>query len=97
MPPADAPIPAAGPVRGARPLEPVPPTPDPRSDALLRLVRVVERLRAPDGCPWDLEQTVESLAPSLIEEAHELVEAIETGDMRGAVEEAGDLLMGSCC
>ncbi len=94
MPPADPQSAQAGPARGPRPLEPVPATPDRRSDALLRLVRVVERLRAPDGCPWDLEQTVESLAPSLVEEAHELVEAIETGDARGTVEEAGDVLMG---
>ncbi|QDU66509.1 nucleoside triphosphate pyrophosphohydrolase [Engelhardtia mirabilis] len=76
-----------------RPLEPVPSTPDPRTDQLLRLIRIVERLRAPDGCPWDREQTVESLAPTLIEEAHEFVEAIESGNSRACEEEAGDVLL----
>lgn len=78
---------------GPRPLEPVPLTPDARATALLRLIRIVERLRAPDGCPWDREQTLRSLAPTLIEEAHELVEAIETGDVRAECEEAGDVLL----
>jgi len=76
-----------------RPLEPVPLCGEPRADALRRLIAIVDRLRAPDGCPWDREQTVESLAPSLIEEAYEAVEAIERGDDGGAAEEAGDLLM----
>lgn len=68
----------------------------PRSDrveALDRLLGIVDRLRDPGGCPWDREQTVESMAAFVIEEGHELVEAIERGDDRGAVEEAGDLLM----
>ncbi len=51
----------AGSGGSGRPLEPVPPTPDPRTDELLRLIRIVERLRAPDGCPWDREQTLRSL------------------------------------
>ncbi|MEO0652391.1 MAG: MazG family protein, partial [Planctomycetota bacterium] len=79
--------------RAGRPLELVPTTPDPRTDALLRLIRIVERLRAPDGCPWDREQTLRSLAPTLIEEAHELVEAIEQGNARAEAEEAGDVLL----
>lgn len=80
--------------RSPRPLEPVPATPDARTDAILRLVRVVERLREPvHGCPWDLAQTVESLAPTLIEEAHEFVEAVETGNAAAQVEEAGDVLL----
>ena len=69
-------------------------TGDARVDALARLVAVIDRLRDPEGgCPWDLEQTVESIAPSAVEEAHELVEAIEQGDEAGAVEEAGDVLL----
>ena len=64
---------------------------DPRLVAYARLLGVVDRLREPDGCPWDLEQSVESLGPSLVEEAHEIVEAVETGDVRGQVEEVGDL------
>lgn len=83
-----------GPAKSAgRPLEAPPPTGDARLDALARLLAIVDRLRAPDGCPWDREQTVDSLAPSLIEEAHECVEAVERRDERGTVEEAGDLLM----
>ncbi|MEM7310967.1 MAG: nucleoside triphosphate pyrophosphohydrolase [Planctomycetota bacterium] len=76
-----------------RPLEPTHESGEPRLDALARLLAIVDRLRAPDGCPWDREQTVASMAPSLIEEAHELVEAIETESEAGTVEEAGDLLM----
>jgi len=76
-----------------RPLEGVPTTGEPRVDALYRLLAIVDRLRAPDGCPWDKKQTTLSMAPSLIEEAHELVEAIEAGADGATVEEAGDLLM----
>ena len=78
-----------------RPLEEPEPTGEARADALRRLIAIVDRLRDPeDGCPWDLEQTLESIAPHHIEEAHELVEAIETKDDEHVVEEAGDLLMG---
>jgi MazG family protein len=76
-----------------RPLEALRPTGDARLDALAKLIAIVDRLRAPDGCPWDLEQSVQSMAPSLVEEAHELVEAIDRRDDAGSVEEAGDLLM----
>ena len=77
-----------------RPFEPPPPTGEPRADALRNLVAIVDRLRDPEaGCPWDLAQTVESLAPSAIEEAHELVEAVEAGRADNVIEEAGDLLM----
>ena len=58
-----------------------------------RLLGVVDRLRAPDGCPWDLAQTEASLAPCVIEEAHELAEAIEGGSIEDAVEEVGDVLL----
>lgn len=77
-----------------RPLETPAATGDARLDALATLLAVIDRLRAPDGCPWDLEQTLGSLAPSAIEEAHELVEAIETQqDDATCAGEAGDLLM----
>jgi tetrapyrrole methylase family protein/MazG family protein/ATP diphosphatase len=76
-----------------RPPEEPAPTGEPRTDGLRRLLAVVDRLRAPDGCPWDLEQTVASLAPSLVEEAFEAVEAIEAGDDEAVREELGDLLM----
>lgn len=79
-----------------RPLEESDATGDERLDAVARLLAIVDRLRAPDGCPWDREQTVASMAPSLVEEAFEAVEAIDhvakNGD-DGAVEELGDLLM----
>ncbi len=79
---------------GPRPLAPPRPTGDATLDALAELLAIVARLRAPQGgCPWDLEQTTISLAPSLVEEAHELVDALEVGDVRDAIEEAGDLLM----
>lgn len=76
-----------------RPLEEPRPTGDARLDAIARVLAIVDRLRAPDGCPWDLEQTVASLAPSLVEEAHEAVEAIDQKDDRATKEELGDLLL----
>src|SRR5262245_341690 len=60
---------------------------------LLDLVRVMDRLRSPGGCPWDAEQTHRSLVTYLIEEAYELVEAIESGDRNHLREELGDLLL----
>lgn len=57
------------------------------------LVEVVEALRGPDGCPWDKEQTPLTLTQYAIEEAHELVEAIESGDQAEVVEELGDCLL----
>lgn len=76
-----------------RPFDEPPTTGDARLDPMRRLLAIVDRLRAPDGCPWDREQTLHSLTPSLLEEAHEVVDAIETGDEAGTVEESGDLLM----
>jgi XTP/dITP diphosphohydrolase len=60
---------------------------------LLDLVAVMDRLRSPGGCPWDAEQTHQSLAPYLLEEAHETLEAIETAQRAGLIEELGDLLL----
>jgi XTP/dITP diphosphohydrolase len=60
---------------------------------LLDLVAAMDRLRSPGGCPWDAEQTHESLVPYLVEEAHELVEAIESGDRTHMAEELGDVLL----
>lgn len=76
-----------------RPLEEPRPTGDPRLDAVARVLAIVDRLRAEDGCPWDREQTVASMAPSLVEEAHEAVEAIDHRDDRATREELGDLFM----
>lgn len=63
---------------------------------LLDLVAVMDRLRSPGGCPWDAEQTHESLTPYLMEEAHEVIEAIEHPggpDRAHLLEELGDLLL----
>lgn len=57
-----------------------------------RLVRTMWRLRQPDGCPWDREQTHRSITKHMVEEAYEAVEAIEAGDVEHMVEELGDLL-----
>jgi MazG family protein len=56
-------------------------------------VELMARLRAPGGCPWDRKQTAESLKPYVIEEAYEVVAAIEHGDPREICEELGDLLL----
>ena len=60
---------------------------------LLDLVAVMDRLRSPGGCPWDAEQTHESLVKYLIEESHEAAEAIESGDRDHIREELGDVLL----
>jgi XTP/dITP diphosphohydrolase len=60
---------------------------------VLDLVAVMDRLRSPGGCPWDAEQTHESLVKYLIEEAHEAAEAIRSGDRDHMVEELGDVLL----
>ena len=68
---------------------------DPNDDArtVEDLRAIMARLYGPGGCPWDGEQTHESLRGSLIEEAYEAVEAIDRGDLAGLREELGDLLM----
>ena len=59
---------------------------------LEELIAVLAQLRAPGGCAWDIDQTHESLVQYLIEETHELVEAIETGNRDDMIEELGDVL-----
>src|SRR5262245_1996437 len=56
------------------------------------LVEMMAKLRAPDGCPWDREQTFATLSPMLIEEAYEVIEAAESGDWDELRDELGDLL-----
>ena len=60
---------------------------------LLDLIRIQARLRAPGGCPWDAEQTHETLARHLLEETHELLEAIDAADSDAIRDELGDLLL----
>ena len=62
-------------------------------EPLAELRAVIARLRAPDGCPWDREQTHASLAPAILEEAYEVTAAIRAGDDQNLREELGDLLL----
>lgn len=57
------------------------------------LVKIVKLLRAPGGCPWDREQTHESIKRNLIEEGYELIEAIDGGNPRKMADESGDLML----
>jgi len=57
------------------------------------LPNIVRRLRAPDGCPWDREQTHSTLNANLIEEAYEVLEALDEDDMKALAEELGDLML----
>lgn len=61
--------------------------------ALQELINIVAQLRSPDGCPWDLAQTPETLTPYVIEEAYEVVDAIKSGNQAAIAEELGDLLL----
>ena len=63
------------------------------TDALGRLVDIMHKLRAPGGCPWDREQTHETLRPYLLEEAYEVLDAIDQADMDALRDELGDLLL----
>ncbi len=60
---------------------------------LEELIQVVAKLRAPDGCPWDREQTHQSLRPNMLEEAYEAVDAIDENNMPHLREELGDVLL----
>jgi len=60
---------------------------------LQRLVEVMDTLRSPGGCPWDGEQTHESLVKYLLEESYEFVDSLESGDRAGMREELGDILL----
>ena len=59
---------------------------------LPKLIELMNRLLAEDGCPWDREQTLQTLRPYLLEESHECVEAIDSGDAAHHCEELGDVL-----
>ena len=62
-------------------------------DPFARLVAIMRMLRAPDGCPWDLEQNYDSLKKYLVEEAYEVIEAIDDRDFDQLAEELGDLML----
>jgi MazG family protein len=76
---------------GGPPKRPVPPQ---WLAQIETLMQVVDTLRGAGGCPWDAKQTVESLTPHLIEECHEMADAVARGNMAETCEELGDLLMG---
>jgi tetrapyrrole methylase family protein/MazG family protein len=85
-----------GPSRADDLLAHVPEGPVPSSQdgqRLLDLVKVMARLRAPGGCPWDAEQTHRTLARHLLEETHELLEAIDADDADAIRDELGDVLL----
>ena len=64
------------------------------TEELARLLDIMARLRRPgDGCPWDLEQTIDTIKPNLIEEAYEALDAMESGNRAHLTEELGDLLL----
>ncbi|MHA3705037.1 MazG family protein [Jatrophihabitans sp. YIM 134969] len=65
----------------------------PAGEALLAAAAVMDRLRSPGGCPWDAEQTHASLAPYLVEETYETLDALEAGDLDALREELGDVLL----
>jgi tetrapyrrole methylase family protein / MazG family protein len=62
-------------------------------DPFRRFVYIMERLQGPGGCPWDLEQTHESLKPYMLEEAYEVLDAIDQGDFSELEEELGDVML----
>lgn len=64
-----------------------------RRDSFAALIDIIARLRGPDGCPWDREQTHLSLKPTLVEECYEVLEAVDEEDDEKLCEELGDLLM----
>src|SRR5574337_4494 len=63
------------------------------AEAIEKLLAIMARLRGPDGCPWDREQTLKTLRPYVLEETYEVLEAIDGGDAREHCEELGDLLL----
>ena len=59
----------------------------------VKLLEIVETLRGPDGCPWDKEQTHESLLPYFLEEAYEVIESVDDKDWKTFREELGDVML----
>lgn len=62
------------------------------ADRFARLVDIMRTLRSPEGCPWDRAQTLQTLAPFVLEETYEVLDAIERGDLPALKEEVGDLI-----
>jgi MazG family protein len=77
----------------SNPSKPSMPLDEQRGQTLPRIVSIMQRLLSDTGCPWDREQTLETLRPYVIEEAHEVVDAIDRNDADDLREELGDLLL----
>lgn len=65
----------------------------PAAAGFLRLVEIMARLRSPEGCPWDREQTFDTIKPYLLEETYEVLDSIDARDWNGLADELGDLLL----
>lgn len=63
------------------------------AEGFAKLVEIMDRLRAPGGCPWDREQTFDTIKPYLLEETYEVMDAIDARDWEGLSDELGDLLL----
>lgn len=79
--------------RSSQPVTGTPPPPEKLGPAFRELVEVVAKLRSPNGCPWDREQTLATIKPFTLEETYELLEAIDSNDDAAIVEELGDVLL----
>ena len=77
----------------SQPVTGTPPDPAVIDPAFRKLYEVVAKLRSPEGCPWDREQTLQSIKPHTLEETYELLEAIDSGNDEAIVEELGDVLL----
>jgi MazG family protein len=75
------------------PMPEQPPLPEQRGQTYPSLVTIMQRLLAPDGCPWDREQSHESLCKYVLEEACEVIDAVQSGDREALKDELGDLLL----
>ncbi|MCJ7800760.1 MAG: nucleoside triphosphate pyrophosphohydrolase, partial [Candidatus Marinimicrobia bacterium] len=62
-------------------------------EKFVELVEIMQKLRSEDGCPWDKEQTPESILPFFLEEAYEVIESVEEKDWKNLQEELGDILL----
>lgn len=71
----------------------VPPDPQATAAAMVRLCEIIARLRSPEGCPWDRQQTMATIKPYTLEETCELLEAIDSNDNAAICEELGDVLL----
>jgi len=71
----------------------VAPNADQAADAFVRLMEVIAKLRSPEGCPWDRQQTLATIKPYTLEETYELLEAIDSDDNSAICEELGDVLL----